>query len=143
VAVKPTLQALVLADQIYTDADTGKRIIAGTFDAFTSPAFPAEYQRHTYAYLSLTGIHGEVPLVLRYVDLSTNEVLLECGPIPISSPDPLRSVDWSVMVPPIPMPHAGAFAFEVHACNELLGSLRIMVELSKAEEAQEGEELHE
>jgi hypothetical protein len=140
VAVKPILQALLLADHVYTDAGTGKKVIAGTFDCLFGKEFPSEFYPVTYAYVCITDVHGEVPLILRYVDLSTNEVLMECGPIEVDSPDPLASIDFAVQVPPIPMPHQGVFAFELHACNELLGFLRITVTSSEEDENDDEEE---
>ena len=133
-AVKPILQALLLADHVYTDADTGKKVIAGTFDCLFGKEFPTEFYPVTYAYICITDVHGEVPLILRYVDLATNEVLMECGPIPVHSDDPVASIDFAVTVPPIPMPHEGVFAFEVHAFNELLGFLRITVRPAEQDE---------
>ncbi len=133
-AVKPVLQALLLADHVYTEEGTGKKVIAGTFDCLFGNEFPTEFYQVTYAYICVTDVHGEVPLMLRYVDLATNEVLLEYGPISVRSDDPLASIDFAIEVPPIPMPHEGVFAFELHAFNELLGFLRITVLPAEADE---------
>jgi hypothetical protein len=141
VAIKPSLQALLLADQVYEDSATGKKVIAGTFDALYAPAseFPTEFMRVTYAYICLCNLHGRTPLQLEYVDLSTDEVLMEYGPIFLDATDPLASVDFTVPVPPFPMPHPGYYALEVFAGNELLGRVRVCVESIEEKETDEEE----
>lgn len=133
-ATKPVLQALVLADQIYVDARTGKKVIAGTFNNLWAPSFPAQFERTTYAFICLTGIRDTVELILRYVDLRSNEVLMETNPFSVSCDNPLKSVEILQPVPHFPMPHEGVYAFEVYAGAEMLGSLRI----SASKKAPEG-----
>lgn len=123
----PVLQALILADHVYEDAGTGKKIIAGTFNALWSATFPQNFSRPTFAYVCLTDIRGGVRISLKYVDLASDQVLMETAPIEISSPDPLQSVELCFPIPTFPMPHPGAYAFEVHAGSTLLGFLRIKV----------------
>lgn len=124
---KPVLQALVLADHIYVDARSGKKVLAGTFNQLGASKFPTQFGRTTYAFICLTEIKGTVKLVLRYVDLRTNHVLMEMQELSVSSDDPLKSVEIVADVPSFPMPHDGAFAFEVHAGGEMIGSLRVSV----------------
>lgn len=76
-------------------------------------------------------------VTIRYVDLDSNEVLMEHGPTTLEADDPLASVDLTVRVPFLPVPHEGGFALEVHASDELIGMLRIIA--TKIEE-REGEE---
>lgn len=173
---KPVLQALVLADHIYQDKITGKKIIAGTFNrvCFTRMKRPPEQpdvesefgqrpspfqstsetampasaslppsssspppsgaRRMTaadvqkagspYAFISLTDVHGQTPLEMRYRDLS-NEAILFGISFQVASEDPLDTVEAVVPVPPLPTPHAGVFALELLAENELIGALRI------------------
>ena len=124
---KPILQALVLADHVYTDVQTGKKIIAGTFSRLWTPDFPAKFGRPTYAFVCLTGLQGDLQIHLRYVDLSAsaNEVLMETQPIGVKSQDPLATLELVVEVPPFPMPHEGTYAFELHAGGEMLGVVRV------------------
>jgi hypothetical protein len=123
--MKPIIQALLLADNVYTDAETGKRVIAGVFDSITVPEIPGHFLKVTCAYVSLTELRGRVEVMLRYVDLDSNEVLMENGPTIIEQNDPIASVDFAVAIPPLPVPHEGIFALEVHANDELIGMLRI------------------
>ncbi len=59
------------------------------------------------------------------MDLEKSEVLLENGPIEIESDDPLASIDFAIPVPPLPIPHEGVYALELHSCDEIIGILRI------------------
>ena len=136
-AVKPVLQALVLADHVYIDGSTGKKVIAGTFNHLTSSEFPSTFDHHKFAFLSLTGVRETVPITLRFVDLSNNDVLTEFRGLEVTEKDPLRTVEMVVEIPSLPMPHPGAFAFEALAEGELLGFLRLFISAHDEEEDEE------
>ena len=140
-SVRPILQALVLADHVYIDAKTGKKIIAGTFNHLAAPEFPSFFGRTTYAFISMTEVHGNLPVTLKYTDLSNSEVLLEIRDLPMEAPnDPLATVEMVVELPRFPMPHEGIFAFEVYAHEEQIGTLRIQVSHSADDDSTAGEE---
>lgn len=124
----PVLQAIVLCDCVYTDAGTGKKVIAGTFNALWAHEFPTVFARPTCVYLSLTEIHAESVVQLRYVDLDKDDMLLGLDGLAITANSPLEAVELALEVPPLPMPHAGVFAFEVHCEGSILGSVRIHVQ---------------
>lgn len=139
-AIKPIIQALLLADNVYTDAETGKRIIAGVFDSITLPEIPGEYPHSTCVYVSLTAVRGEIDVMLRYVDLESDDVLMEHGPTKLNGDDPIASLDYSAPLPPLPVPHEGIYALEVHVGDELIGMLRITAALAEDENDEEGDE---
>ena len=122
----PVLQALVLADWIYTD-ESGKRIICGTFSKIYSLEFPASFGRPTWAFILLTDVLGNVVLQLRFVSLSDNQILLESAPVELESPDKLEPIDIAMQIPPFPLPHEGAYAFECFANQTMIGSVRLQV----------------
>jgi hypothetical protein len=152
VVPKPVLQALVLADQVYQDKDTGKMIISGTFTRLivvkaqkqtvqpTNPQSdkPAEALRglsmpvtgsragSPFAYVCLTNIHGECDLDLRYVDLHDNSSLFQ-GRLHVTCKSALDSVELKVALPALPHKNAGHCALELLHENELLGSWRVQV----------------
>jgi hypothetical protein len=121
----PVLQALVLADHIYEDKRTGKKVIVGTFNRIWAKEFPSVLGRSTFAYLCLTDVDGTAELQLRYTDLTDHSVLTESTRAPISARDRLSSSEIIIEVPPLPMPHEGAYAFEAYVDDRLIGSLRI------------------
>lgn len=129
------LQAMMLADHVYMDASTGKKVIAGAFHRLSADSFPCNFDETKVAFLSLTGLHGSADLTLRYVDLSTGEALMEIQDVHVESDDPLQTIELVVELPKLPMPHPGAYAFEAHWEGELLGVVRLFV--APAEHADE------
>lgn len=126
-AVKPVLQALILADHIYQDAGSGKRIIAGTFNRLRVDTVPCHFGVVTWAYICLTEVRGEIQLELRYVDLKDHKVLLHLEGLKVKHDNPLGNVEVVLPIPGFPVPHEGVYAFEVHWAGEMLGFLRIEV----------------
>lgn len=123
----PIVQAIILADEVYTDSDTGKKIIAGTFNGLWGHDFPTEFDRTTKVYLSLTNCRGDMLLQMRYIDLSDDEVLMESPEVNLECDDPLAITEVVMEVPPFPMPHVGHYEFEVRCNGERLGGIRINV----------------
>ena len=125
---KPVLQALLLADQVYQDQRTGKKVIAGTFNKLWSPRFPAQLGRTTFAFICITDIRGRATLRLQYRDLSDNSVLMQLneGAV-VEAASPNDSIELIVAVPGFPMPRPGVYSFDVVHEVEILGSLRINV----------------
>ena len=121
----PVLQALVLADQIYTDA-SGKRIICGTFNRIFSREFPVT-SFSAFVFILLVDVIGKVVLQLRFVSLNDNQILMESTPIPIQNDDPLTPLDIVVQIPPLPLPRAGIYSFECWTNEEMIGSVRLQV----------------
>ncbi len=143
--MKPVLQALLLADHVYQDAATGKKVIAGTFNQLRffkkqrpgSPedvesagaqqqVFGGVHSGSPYVYISLTDIRGSVSCVLRYVDLEDNKALLETE-FSITCGDPLETREIIVPMPPLPAGKAGIHALELLCDDAPVGSLRITV----------------
>jgi hypothetical protein len=142
--VKPVLQALLLADQVYQDKLSSKTIVAGIFGTIAilkknptpeagtnaGPRLidPREFRRagSPSCYISLTSVRGTLPLELRYVDLADNSVLMTLT-FEISNTDPLKTFELIVPIPPLPVPHGGSYVLELLTENELIGSHRLSV----------------
>ena len=123
----PVLQALVIADRIYTDHPTGKRIICGTFSKIFSREFPSVTSFSAFAFILLVDVIGEFVLQLRFVSLHDNQILMESNPMRIQSNDPLTPLDIVVQIPPFPLPRAGIYSFECWTDETMIGSVRIQV----------------
>lgn len=122
---RPRLQALLLADHVYKDQATGKFVLAGTFRQLWASQFPTHFSQRIHAFVSLTDLRGRSSIRLRYVDSADLAVLLETPPLEIECEDPLETLEFAVEIPGFPMPHPGAYTFELHADGDLLGSLRV------------------
>lgn len=125
----PKLQALILADHVYIDRASNKHVIAGTFNELIAQQLPHYFERRAYAYISITGLRGPVDLELKYVDLQDLRVLMATEPATVDVDDPHRTAEFVVEVPTFPMPHRGAYEFQMYANGDLLGSVRITVSL--------------
>src|SRR5205814_8607861 len=80
-----------------------------------------------FAYLSLTEVRGPNAFVLELVNLSDESQLFRSD-LRVDCPDPLLTVEMTVPLPPISPPQAGIYALQLLHNNEILGSLRIIVE---------------
>jgi len=143
--VKPVLQALVLADRVYRDAVSGKRVIAGTFTHFffsKTPAYkeveqPDGTKRRLlagglqvgspWAYLSLTDVVDGTKLLLQFVNIGNQQQLFSTE-ITLSCKDRLVTVEVELPLPMLPIDAKGTYAFEVMCDGEPLGSYRIVAD---------------
>ncbi len=126
--IPPRVQALVLADHVYSDETSKKKVISGTFNAMQAKSFPSHLPRPTWAYISLTEIRNALDLELRYVDLTENTVLMKMGlRVSMEKYDPIVSLEMLVEIPPLPMPQAGAYLLELVHDEIGIGSMRVTV----------------
>lgn len=130
--MKPILKALLLADHVYEDRTTDKKIIAGTLKTVAV----SEIELSAYAYVSLTEVHGAARLHLEYADLLNDKALREFE-IEITGGEPLDIIELAVPLTPLPVPHAGAYVLELFAQEgnklEPLGSHRVQAIESETE----------
>jgi hypothetical protein len=121
------LQALLLADHIYRDQDTGKYVIAGTFYQLNVAAFPITFGRTIGAFVSLSGLKGKTGIDLEFVDTSSEEVLMRTQSLEVFCDDPDLPVEFAVEVPPLPLPHAGRYHFRLVAGGSVVGAVAVFV----------------
>ena len=142
--MKPVLQALVVADRVYRDGETGKSIIVGTFTQITTgvPVIATanddegrevEFYRggmkpgSPWAYISLTEVRGRVPLHLRLVDYQTHEAIIQLSFV-VECHNPLITLEFAIPLPELPVPGVGVYGIELTCADgEPLGAWRINV----------------
>ena len=141
--MKPVLQALVVAEHVYTDV-TGKKIIAGTFNGieFKRNANPVKEQElpdgtkvnvlqggefggSPYAYISITDVVDGTELSLQFVNLTRNKIIFGTD-FKLECPDRLATIEIVAPLPFLPIGEAGAYALELVWKGEVLGSHRII-----------------
>ncbi len=143
--MRPVLQALVLADRVYQDAATGKKIIAGTFSGYKFSKRPpiAEIVRpdgtkqqalaggmtlgSPSAYVSLTDVCDGTTLEIQFINLSKNLVLFGTA-VNIAHVDRLANVELVLPLPVLPITEAGTYALQVVCEGEIVGSWRVVAE---------------
>ena len=148
--VKPILQALLVADHVYQDQVTGKKIVAGIFhnlyyqkvvpnpiadDSDDSVEPKTQKVRVTagghragspFCYVSLTEVRGEQEFELRYVDLDDDKPIIQAT-FKLKSPSPVDTIEAILPLPLLPVGKAGTFALELLWHDEPLGAHRINV----------------
>jgi len=129
VSVKPSLQALWLVDDAAQDPGTGKINVTGLFDQIEIQRPATHFAAQAFLFFALIGLHGEVDLTLRYVDLSDLSILLDHS-FSVHAADPLTSKVVCVTAPAMPVPHPGIYAWELYWQNEMIGSSRITARVS-------------
>ena len=145
--MKPVLQALLVADHVYIDSTTDKKIVAGIFHHIwfkrqVSKQAPSEspgehlvlqigpggFQAGSpFCYVSLTDVHGQQEFELRYVDLANDEPIFGAR-FSVDGEDPLKTKEIVLALPRLPVHKAGNFALELLWNNEPLGAHRINVD---------------
>lgn len=148
IPMKPVLQALVLAERVYTDHPSGKKIIAGTFNEIRLEKFevkeielPDGSKRQEIptvpggidmgspmAYVSLTDVVDGTNISLQMVNMTKNEVMYKID-INIRNQDRLATVEIVAPLPPIrPFIHgAGTWSLDLVWRGEILGSHRLLI----------------
>ena len=142
--MRPVLQALVLADRVYTDV-TGKKIIAGTFNKVWFSKKPpireleqpdgtkqkvllgGMHAGSPSAYVSLTDVCEGTKLELHFVDLTRNVVRFRTEGT-IANVERLSTIELVFPLPALPITEPGIYALEVICEGEILGSCRITAE---------------
>lgn len=125
----PLLKAFVLADHVYTDALTAKRVVAGTFNTVSVKSFPGVHKKAD-AFILITECSGKTLIQLRFVRLRDNQLLMESGEIQIESDDELAVLDLAIAIPAIPLPEEGGYCFECYANGSLIGNVRLTAKQS-------------
>ncbi len=144
--MKPHLQSLILANQVFQDKESNNFVIAGTFNRLhvrqNSPnegshsPEPSEQPKQKsikelrqvgspWLYFSLTEIVGQVACSIRYVFLKDNQVLFSTA-FTLDSKDRLATFEHKLPLPPLPFIGFGQYAIEFFAHDEMIGSLRVM-----------------
>jgi hypothetical protein len=121
------LQALLLADHIYRDEGSGKYVIAGTFYQITLPSFPTTFSRSIGLFVSLYDFVGEAKFSLQFVDIQNNRILMQMTPFELTWLEPQQHMEFAVEIPPLPLPEAGRYAFQLLINDELVGESVLIV----------------
>lgn len=155
-ATLPILQALLIADQVYEDKTTHKKVICGVFHSVFIMKGPLQVNEEgvkqeeggtksisvdikdinqyrsagsPFCYISLTEVRGEKTLELRLVNLSTYNPLFKAE-ITVKREDPVETLELVIPLPKLSIPDVGVYAFELICDDTLLGSHRITAKLS-------------
>ena len=140
--MKPVLQALLVADHVYVDIATNKKVVAGIFHRLTIRTRTAEAAGEDkvkiqiplsghqlgspFCYISLTEIRGSQPFTLRYVNLEDDKALFQTE-FNAECSNPLETIEAVFPLPALPIPGPGHYALELLWGQEPLGCHRITI----------------
>jgi hypothetical protein len=108
----PHVQAVILCDHIYRDEDSGKCVIAGTFNRVFLQSFPGSYQPASI-YLNLSDFAGRHTIAFRFKQLSTDEVLDESPPFDLVHENRREHHECIFDLPPLSFPEPGSYTLEI------------------------------
>ena len=123
------LQALLLADHIYRDQDSGKFVIAGTFRQLNLLTFPTTLGKSVGAFVSLTGVANSVNIGLEFVDGESGQVLMDFHGPEFDWEDPGLPVEFGIEIPPLPLPHPGRYLFRLKLNGIVIGTAEVIANL--------------
>ena len=116
--VVPLLVAVLVCDTAAADPATGKKNLIGIFDRVNVRTFPS--QRPMSVYVKLTDAEGSYKIQLRYVQTGSGQEFARAE-APAEFASRLRSLDFVISTPPLPIPSEGRYEFQVFANDVYLG----------------------
>lgn len=117
--VIPVLVAALVCDVVVADPSTGKKNLIGIFDNVNVGRFPTK--RRLSLYMKVTDTEGYYEIEVRYVQVSSGQVLAEAKG-EMYSKDRLISLDLYIDFPPLPIPEKGRYEFQIWANSMFLGA---------------------
>lgn len=112
--------ALLLADNVYQDARSGKHIIVGTFSLIGVEGLPGQFPQSVHLFVSCMGLSGASNWLLRL--LTPSGIELAKRPVEFEVEDPEEQVELVLEVPRLPLPEEGRYSFVLEdADGRILG----------------------
>jgi hypothetical protein len=108
--MKPIVLAMVICDNYYRDAHTGKSILSGTFSSINSAAFPSKHG-NCAIYVALTDVaaNGNAQLIFRK---ENGEFSMQLPPWDVQAPENRRAVvEIGGNINGLPIPEEGNYEF--------------------------------
>jgi len=121
----PSVNSLILADHVYRDGESGKWVIAGTFNNIFTNTLPIQYPLMD-VFFQITNVHQPVDLHLRIEQADSGRVVLDVGG-PISSPSKLDVVEKKVSLMGFPLEQAGKYWVQLLSNEEILTQAPLQV----------------
>ena len=141
--VVPHVQAIVLCDHIYRDDETGKYVLAGTFNRVYFRSFPGEYPRASI-YINLSDFSGCHSISFRFVRLADAHILDESPEFELIHDDRREHHECIIELASLEFPEPGRFTLEImYDGDHLIGHADIEALLMPMPEYSDEEDRHE
>lgn len=132
---KPLPLALLVADHVYHDRETGKWVVAGIFSNIAFASLPRTYDSMEI-FFQVTNVSRPVELRLR-VEHSDGDVLLDVGG-PMHAKSPLEVIPRRVVLRQLPFKKPGKYWVLLKSGEEILTQVPLYVGIIKKQ--QQGEQ---
>ena len=125
----PTVVAMLVCDQIITEAGTNKRTLIGVFDRYRSFVFPAMLPRLA-VYVKLADAEGNYLFKLRLVQLKDESLHAEIS-IQAQITDSTQYVEVALNFGNIPLPEPGKYELQLYAGDIYLHRVTMQAEIAQ------------
>jgi hypothetical protein len=130
---RPTLKSLIVCDEIIRDERTKKTSLINIFNNIMSSMFPVQHSRMV-VHIALTDGRGTARGKLRL--LNSRTITSDSIPIfeaegNVTFPNPLEVVNLVFDLHNVTFPEAGNYLFEFLINDQIIGSSRFSVQLSR------------
>jgi hypothetical protein len=105
--VQPRVKSILVADQVFQQAETGKWCLVGIFDSIAAASYP-NLHPSLGVYLRLTGFHGAAEVQLSFEE-SSGERLAWIGAFKVELADPLAVVEIGFQTHGLLIPKSGTY----------------------------------
>ena len=125
----PVPLCLLIADTVYQDRETGKNIIAGTYNAITVQQLPFQHPGISI-FFQVTNVTRPADLRLCVEYAKSGELIFDLGG-PVSSPNPMEVVARGVRLSGLPFQEAGKYWVQLRSEEAILIQAPLYVSVAK------------
>lgn len=115
--ISPYVLAMLICDQVITDAQTSKKSLIGIYDQILCPTFPTTQQISIYA--RLIDAEGMYSFRVQLVRVEHDQEVMKIETNPVRVPDRLQPYDVVIQLPFV-IPGPGMYEFRLFANNAYL-----------------------
>ena len=124
--IAPMCVALVLADTIWSDPQTQKRTILGTFSSIFATKLPAVIT-DLAVHCILTGGHGLTEITLRFIDADEDEEPIVHATTMVDFSDPRAVAEMDFYFRDVTFPVAGEYRVQIYGAGDFIMERRLSV----------------
>jgi hypothetical protein len=122
----PEVLALLIADHVHRDDNTGKLFILGTRSSIGAPALPWNHPRLAI-YAALTDGRGETAVQVRLVDVDEARPPVVEYETMVNFQDPTEDVEVGFILTDLVFPEPGDYRLQLFSGGQLLRERRFLV----------------
>jgi hypothetical protein len=122
----PLALAMVMCDEVWTDPNTGKKTILGTFSSLFGTPFPLRLNQLS-AYIALTDAQGKMSFAVRIIDVDEERPPVHEMATEIDFLDPLAVVEGTLRFRNVTFPAPGEYRLQLFCADELVIERRLVV----------------